>query len=202
MSWKNLRRGVMAETRNLEGELVLWGRWWDQLETVEYEEMGRLSSENDQWYGNKPWAGGRTWAVNLWVISLMCLQPWEWRQSLCLTGTSKKRGKPKGSWGHEGEPEADGKCQENWKVSRETGEFYAGNVKGTFSKKWVEKSNEDRRKDSENEIERKHIGCFNGSRWLLGANLSKEVRVKIGFQGVQEGLGRKETALWTLYSIK
>lgn len=96
---------------------------------------------NSQRYGNKPWARGRTWAVNLWVISLMCLQPWEWRQSLCLMGTSKKRGRPKGSRGHEGEPEADGKLQENWKVSRETGEFHAENVKGrTFSKKtWVEK---------------------------------------------------------------
>lgn len=56
-------------------------------------------------------------------------------------GTSKERGRPKGSRGHEGEPEADGKLQENWKVSRETGEFNAENVKGrTFSKKtWVEK---------------------------------------------------------------
>lgn len=47
-----VRQDFRAETRNWEGELVfLWGRGQAQLDIVEFETLGRVSSENDQWSG-------------------------------------------------------------------------------------------------------------------------------------------------------
>lgn len=109
--WPADMMGMGQARIKTEEALAVTSKFWAAItETVCHgrnKELGRgtgfvgemMSSVRDYWiwghgktfkwkwsvsiqrYGNKPWARGRMWAVNLWVISPMCSQPWEQRQS-------------------------------------------------------------------------------------------------------------------------
>lgn len=194
----------MAETRNLEGELVLWGRWWAQLETVGYELMGRLSSENDQWAArdmgiNPEWGTGRRWAANLWVISPRACSP-EVGDKFYASGCPARREEdPRVVGGRDvGGRGGNQRHMGNFRISGKL----AGTQESLMLEMWKDKSfprrrgwknNEGCRKDSETEIKRQTLDIRIGNRWPVGAHVGKAVRVEIRFQGVKEGLGRKKT---------
>lgn len=106
--------GFVGEMMSSVRDCWIWGNG----KTFKWK--GQVGSQR---YGNKPWARVRTWAVNLWVISPMCLHPWEADALYVLWAhqeESKTKDRALGNRGHEKEQEPGGKLQENWKVSRQT----------------------------------------------------------------------------------
>lgn len=164
-----------------------------------------------QTYGNKPWARVRTRAVNLWVISPMCLQAWERRWSLRTVGPPRRVEDQGQRLGQQGTWEG---TRARWETSGEL-ESHQGNKESimleirkdeNFPRRSGWKCNGGYGRENvmgrENGFE-KDTGRYKGNWWFLEDNLGKKVGMKIRFQRVKEKLGREQThRIWTIYFWK